>query len=77
MERAKLAKESKRELLVGRSRFSAEQNVAVAPSSAGKKAVRKKAPQERSPAQPLRKKKEPAAAADARQHQYYENPIAC
>jgi hypothetical protein len=45
MERAKLAKESTRELLVGRSRVSAEQNVAGAPSSAGKKVSERRLPE--------------------------------
>jgi hypothetical protein len=59
MEHAKLANESAHELQVGRSRFSAEQNLAGTPSSAGKKAVRKKAaPREARPARGLGKKKD-------------------
>jgi hypothetical protein len=58
-EHAKLPNESRHDLAVGRSRFSAEQNLVGAPRSAGKKAVRKKAaPREAAPARPLRKKKD-------------------
>ena len=59
MEHATLPNESGHELAVGRSRFSAEQNLVGAPRSAGKKVVRKKAaPREAAPARPLRKKKD-------------------
>jgi hypothetical protein len=59
MEHAKLPNESGHDLPVGRTRFSAEQNPADSPSSAGKKAVQKKAaPREATPARPLRKKKD-------------------
>jgi hypothetical protein len=58
MEHAKLPNESGYELAVGRSRFSAEQNLVRAPHSASKKIVRKKvAPREATPARPLRKKR--------------------
>ena len=60
IEHAKLPNESGHELRVGRSRFSAEQNLVGAPRSAVKRAVRKKAaPREATtPARPLRKKKD-------------------
>jgi hypothetical protein len=50
IEHATLPNESGHELPVGRSRFSAEQNLVGAPRSAGKKVVRKKAaPREATP----------------------------
>ena len=59
MEHAKLSNESGHELRVGRSRFSAEQNLVGTPLSAVKRAVRKKAAsREATPARPLRKKKD-------------------
>jgi hypothetical protein len=58
MEHAKLPNESGHELKVGRSRFSAEQNLIGTPRCAVKRAVRKKAaPKEATPARPLEKKK--------------------
>ena len=59
MDHAKLPNESGHELAVGRSRFSAEQNLVGTPRSAVKKAVRKKAAsREATPARPFRKKKD-------------------
>jgi hypothetical protein len=58
MEHAKLPNENGHDLPVGRSRFSAEQNLTVRTSSAGKKAVRKKtAPREATRVRSLREKK--------------------
>jgi hypothetical protein len=59
MEHAKLPNESGHELAVGRSRFSAEQNLVGTPRSTVKRAVQKKAAsREATPAPPLRKKKD-------------------
>jgi hypothetical protein len=59
MEHAKLPNESGHELKVGRSRFSAEQNLIGTPRCAVKRAVRKKAaPKKATPARPLQRKKD-------------------